>query len=574
MKIYILLCLLILFTNLNAQYESLLYKTYAQKADKMHYFFDSILRFNDINKIRSEAAKIRTLAINHNDKSLKYEVDLFELFVSSVFYSKPKNESIKAYIELIDIAEREAVWHTKLNATRALAEYYWKFLNNYELAFEQFLILDKALKFIRPEDYPQMARDYMQIGESYYYFKDYNQAKKYLLKSINIPETSFNTLVITSAKNTLGLCYQHEGNYDSSNYYFQQILSTKFKKSLQSWERIVRGNIGGNYYLQGNYTKAIPLLLYDLKGAFQSNDNGSIAGAATSLADIYLQKFDLKKSKEYIKIARTYISKSGQVDRLRGLFPVMSNWYGATGNVQLSRKYLDSTILAINKYNEEFNALKVVRAQQKISHQKELLLKANFRIEEQEKINQRNLLIFISISLVIIIILGYSFQKRRRQAIEIEKLRIEKELRNSKSKIEQFVLKINEQNNLVEKINTELTSLKNSESQERKVLEKAIVDLRNVTILTDNDWIQFKQHFATIYPSFFMRLNKVQPAITDSEMRYLMLTKLQLSHKEMANALGISPDSVRVTWNRVRKKMGGSLEDNPIALLDKLTSPQ
>jgi hypothetical protein len=73
MRNYLFLFILFSYSFLHSQtqYESLLNKTYAQKADKMHHFFDSILRFNDINKIRSEANKIRTIAIKHNDNSLK-----------------------------------------------------------------------------------------------------------------------------------------------------------------------------------------------------------------------------------------------------------------------------------------------------------------------------------------------------------------------------------------------------------------------------------------------------------------------------------------------------------------------
>jgi DNA-directed RNA polymerase specialized sigma24 family protein len=60
------------------------------------------------------------------------------------------------------------------------------------------------------------------------------------------------------------------------------------------------------------------------------------------------------------------------------------------------------------------------------------------------------------------------------------------------------------------------------------------------------------------------------PLLTDAEMRYLMLAKLQLSHKEMARILGVSFDSVRVTWNRARKKCYGNLEDTPQSLLEKI----
>jgi len=40
----------------------------------------------------------------------------------------------------------------------------------------------------------------------------------------------------------------------------------------------------------------------------------------------------------------------------------------------------------------------------------------------------------------------------------------------------------------------------------------------------------------------------------------IVLGKLKLSHKEIANILGISPQSSRVTWHRLKKKI--NLQDH------------
>jgi hypothetical protein len=567
-------CILILYivlpSCLFSQYDSLLHRSYADKAAKMHSVFDSILSIGDSVLIAQKTKELRQFAIRHKDKGLEMEIDLFELYVNAFLQNQPQDKSVVLLQRLIGKAEKENIWHVKINATRALAEYYWKFIKNYELAFEQYLLLDKELKTIKPDEYPQMARDFNQIGESYYFFRDYTQAKKYFKEALALPETEFNTMVRTSAKNTMGLCYQREEKYDSSDYYFRQVLQTPFEGSRIAWGRIAKGNLGTNHYKRKEYDLAIPLLQYNLKGAIAGDDYWSMSAASTVLADIFLQKGDLKTSWEYIEQAKEGIKNSGQRERLRLLFPIISNWYGKKGNETLSQLYLDSTIQAINKYHEDFNAIKVLHAQQKINRQDEFLMKTEFALEKQKKINERNLMIIIAFCLCMIIVLGYFIQKRRRQYIEFEKLKVENELKQAQNEINRFISKVNDQNKILERFYQELEAFKNSESEEKKLLEKTIAELRSATILTDDDWIGFKQHFTTIYPEFISLLKNKYPSVTDSEMRYLMLTKLQMSHKEMAQVLGISADSVRVTWNRVRKKLGGGLGDTPQSLIEKI----
>ncbi len=572
MRIILVLLFFFLSYSVHAQYEYLLHKSYVQKADKMHHVFDSILRFNDLEIVSKESQKLRELAIDKNDKSLQFEVDLFELFVTAVFFAKPQSESIKAYKELIQKAEKEGVWHTKLNATRALAEYYWKFLNNYELAFEQYLILDNELQKVNSKDYPQKARDYTQIGESYYYFRDYEQARKYFKKAIAIPETEFNTKIITTAKNNIGLSFQKEEKYDSALFYFQLALKTPFESSLKSWQRIVKGNIGANFYYLNDFSKAIPLLEQDYNGSVKENDIGCLIGSSTLLADIYLKKGDKQKSWMYIEQAYLHALQMKSFDRLKSIYPILSNWYSYNGNSEKSRLYLDSTIYAINEYHNKFNAIKILRAQQEISNQKEKLVQANFELEKQKDLNKLYILLSISILIVIIISGSFVYQKRKRKMVELEKTTIESQLKLAKVEVQQFIKKNNDQNILIDKVTSELENMKELKSDEKVKLEQTLLELRSAIILTDEDWGWFKTHFTTIYPDFLQKIKTKFPDITDAELRYLMLIKLQLSHKEMANMLGISPASVRVTWNRVRKKMGGSLEDTPISLLSQYVS--
>lgn len=74
-------------------------------------------------------------------------------------------------------------------------------------------------------------------------------------------------------------------------------------------------------------------------------------------------------------------------------------------------------------------------------------------------------------------------------------------------------------------------------------------------ILTDDDWENFKARFKAIYPGFFVQIQKSGIPLTEAENRLLVLMHLDLNSKDMANILGISPQSVRVCKMRLKKRL-------------------
>ncbi len=568
--------LLIIFTLLlsapaiaQQQYKNLLHKPYKEKVLGVHALYRDLINISDSTQRAKQANELIDFARKNKDRGLELEIYFFQNFWNAFYQNQAKEVSLKVLKDQLEQVSRENIDFLRARALRALAEFYWKREQNYELAFEQYLLLDKELAKTKPEDYPEMARDLMQIGQSYYYFQDYDLAISYFKKAIILPENSFNTMVLNDARNTLGLCYQNLKMLDSADYYFNQVIQTRFSEA-QVWKRIATGNLGNSMYMRKQYDKAIPLLQTDLQGATAIKDDGCAAGAATLLADIYREKGDLKQAQTFIKQAQYHINQSKQFDRLRILYPIISKWYAATGNLQQSKSYLDSSIVAHSRYTEKFNALKVLRAQQKVSAKQEQLQLATLSLEQAKKSNERNLFLLVVLVLLVVLILGYLILRKRQHHTELAKLKVESELRKAKDEINLFIYKINEQSKITQKFSDELKKIKNTESNERKMLEQTVLELRQAKILTDTDWLNFQKHFTLVFPGFIQKIRAEHNNITEAELRYLMMSRLQLSHKEMAQALGISPDAVRVTWNRVRKKLGGTLSDTPQSLVESV----
>jgi DNA-binding CsgD family transcriptional regulator len=85
--------------------------------------------------------------------------------------------------------------------------------------------------------------------------------------------------------------------------------------------------------------------------------------------------------------------------------------------------------------------------------------------------------------------------------------------------------------------------------------EEIATRLKHYSILTEDDWNEFRTLFEKVQIGFFDKLKQQFPDLTPSEQRLLALMKLKLSKREMAGMLGIAPDSIKKTRQRIRKKI-------------------
>lgn len=91
---------------------------------------------------------------------------------------------------------------------------------------------------------------------------------------------------------------------------------------------------------------------------------------------------------------------------------------------------------------------------------------------------------------------------------------------------------------------------KSTQTELRKTLK--IID---ESFRLDKDWEEFRLFFEQIYTGFYTKLKINCPALTTQELRHCALIRLNLSIPECASILGISPDSVKVSRARIRKKL-------------------
>ena len=133
-------------------------------------------------------------------------------------------------------------------------------------------------------------------------------------------------------------------------------------------------------------------------------------------------------------------------------------------------------------------------------------------------------------------------------------------MRSKKQQLELYTQNLKEKSELTSRLSNELDDLKMKYTFDQQ--EQKFSDILHFNIVTEDDWERFRKTFQEVYPQFFGTLRYHFPSITASELRLSALTKMSLSLKETANMLGISPDSVKKSRNRLKKRLDLTKEES------------
>lgn len=545
---YIFSIIVLYCTSLHTfgQYEALLHKPYPEKLSAIDSLYHQLNNLHDIDSAKKMAQTITAYGKKNKDKEIRLEADLFLANYIKEQYKNNKDSValiVNSFQQVATKAEEKKVLQIELRALMTLAEYYWLDLENYEMAFETYIEVDRLLKGTGYHTFPNRVQYYKVIGERYYFFRDYTTAINFLKLAVKAPTTPFSLWPKWAAYNTIGLCFQKINQLDSSDYYFAIAAGAFYKDDNDIHNTISNGNIGYNQYLRGNYHKAVPLIKKDWDNAIIHQDYGLAAGAGIPLADILIHQNKLDEAWQYLRQSKQYIEQSGQQSRYIGYYKTMKNWYLAKNNHIQAIQYQDSATKAVDDDRVRFNAIQLLRAQQKSDKQEIEASKLKLSLLRQNSNLKILFLIIILFSIIALAIVLINSIRKKNLARQRAK---EEELQQAQTKLAAFAKDITDKNNIIERLQQLKENVENTQY---------INELRQSTVLTEDDWNNFLITFDKAYNGYFLRLKSKVPGITPAETRMVMLSKLKLSHREMAEVLAISPQSSRITWHRMRKKI-------------------
>jgi DNA-binding CsgD family transcriptional regulator len=95
-------------------------------------------------------------------------------------------------------------------------------------------------------------------------------------------------------------------------------------------------------------------------------------------------------------------------------------------------------------------------------------------------------------------------------------------------------------------------------------------DLQKIQHSQSPDLLPFYSNFEKIYPKFRPSLQKIISDITANELKLCALLRLNLSSKEIAQLLNITPESVNKARYRLRKKIALNSNDDLVIFLTSI----
>jgi tetratricopeptide (TPR) repeat protein len=548
-------------------------------ADNFVFDKDSTSTHKFLNEIIRGADSLR-------DRQLKSYAEYFQKVWRIYFSIDYEWYSPPGYPEAVHIVSATQSWALKNGLTDIVVScnHILGIIHNrcgrYGLGSEYLLKAHEAFTKIGYKKVPNAAGYLYELASHFYRFEEYDKALEILLQATQynfyVPRMDISTL------NTIALIYTRKHDPAKAMRFFRNTMAKAARYTDTTWLGIAAGNLGNLLLAEGNYDSA---MFYHRINYSINSDGGATrapedaAKTAVSMAAISMRKMQPDSALFYINAANrlavnTIVDTADRLEFRKRILKVLVDYRKAAGDLQGALMLTDSLFIVEQELKRRLDGRLLSRAVEKteaLSYNNKLAL-----LQSQKNLSQLRFYLVIGALLIAALLVGFFFrdrwlrEKRRMQLVAkdqqilvAEKQQAEERLNHSKELLHAYIDTIKEKTLMIEHLEDEITGLKKLATKlpEMETITASREKLMASTILTDTDWQQFRALFERVHPGFSSRLKMAYPELSPAEARFLFLTKLNLSSREMATMLGISVDSMYKLRYRLRKKLNLEEDD-------------
>lgn len=564
-------------------------------------------RFNNPDNTLAYAYEALSISEDTKNDSLIFE-SYYYIGLASIL----KGDLSLALEMLLDARqgfEKLGLVKRKISAGNVLAGGYIE-ISEFEKAIE---IYQNNLSYSKESNNLSFESFYlMKIGVVFFDLGEYSIAKEYLKRALKIAEETDNWRNGILTLTELGNLENTFNERDSAAYYYQKaidwslaensmhsiptLLSTigdiykDQEKLSEAFEIQKRGveisdSLNNSMFtiygiiqlsiikrMMGDYEEAIQLLDFASdKMSELSIENPSRFNYSSLLAENYLQ---LGNYQEASRIAEEFYVQAKQNSNWLHIRDALEILIAAKIEQGLYRDVVESQRLLIQANDsivnqESLRNLQEFDAKYNLSRKEQeiVLLEA----ENQKKSAEQTILIIVVISILFIafLIIRSQLLKNQKTKIkyeneELKRRQLEQDLEFKNKQMVTQSLNILQKKELMLDMKDKVEKFKEEGSvRELSKLSNQI----DYSFTLDKDWEDFKLYFEEVHVNFYNALKVNYEELTPNELKLAALIKLNLSIKETASILGISPDSVKKARYRLRKKLGLDTEENLVEFM-------
>ena len=471
---------------------------------------------------------LRDYAKNHPSTRVEIRNTLYEVY-GKMLYGSDKKE----YLEGLGLeALRKAV---SLNDETLLAELYKMMADlTADEPLRSAIYDSEAISLLekkgRVEEFYTSER-IAELSDIFFKADDYRDAIKFgnmYLAAADPKKDSTIWLPYLSTMDLVGTSYMETNQWDSCSAVFENILGQEAPETakINRIKDIALGKLGIVQTRWQQYSVAEENLEYLLDISMKSKDTANIIYALTGLGDLQINTGDARGAISDLKQARRYAVTRRFASLQKKVYDKLSQAFEAN--------FQDDSALAVSRKIQKLDE-KIQEHRQQTEHLKtktELELQQlqnSIETVRQEKVHKRSWqwLVFLIIALVAVIV--FLMLGRRKWRTKIHR-------------------RIRQQH-------------------EKETIKKAVTELDEMkanigTLVSEEDWVPFREKFNAAYPQFFSNLDKAlgRRATTTYE-KVCSLIYLGLNNQEIGKVLCISKDSVARTKRRIREEIGCNDQD-------------
>lgn len=415
---------------------------------------------------------------------------------------------------------------------------------------------------------------YVKLEQCDQAFNQLNQAKSFYLSDQKKYKQELPYIF-----QSIGIAYGRCGSLDSALHYFQKSIELADEEDGIFIGGLLN-NIGAIYSKREENEKALEYYNQSLN-KFQIADlKQGVAVSISNIAYIYMKQKKYEKSKELYLKALALFEETKSLLYLRDNYLNLSEVYEKSNHPVEALKYnnlyldLDDSITnsdILSRMGDLQMQFEIRKKDQELL----LLDQEKLLIEQKNELTQTRLYLLVGGIILLIIIAGLIFRNLKvslkinhlkQQVLKQEKEQLTLDLGFKNIELEGFALRIVEKNDLLEHLKKEIKEINPDIPENAKKL-KEITSAINNNLYIDKDRKEFEIQLDKLHQSFFSKLNLQFPELTKNERRLCSLLVLDLSSKDIATILNISPDGVKKGRYRLRKKLNIETEINTAEFL-------
>lgn len=469
----------------------------------------------------------------------------------------------------LEISKKEKRADLEIWVSLNYAFYFYTY-RKYEKCFPLFMYCIKALEEADDFSIIQICDTYKKIGYFLSTTNDYDNAEEYLKKAYQYakPESSD----MASILNSLGFCSLAKNNFTGAETYFKKTLEMAQKSGDNLRYAKALGSIAELELKRKNFDKAITLLQRDIAISKKNKGDQNTMYALTLLSKAYLENGDIFNAEKNLYIAKDYATAKSHFRsseyQINEMLLKIAKIKGDDKHELLARRRLEKLKDSLMDFDAKETVLRVGWEFQKKQLQMKVEMDKN-KIEKESYLKLSAIIVACLLLIIMLIIIRSYRLKMKSKKVEydkkvltlmIDKIKSESKLNNTHKTLQSYQIYLSEKNKQIEVLEKEMQQVKNSSFS---ILEEKSGELQNLLeshLMTDENWKNFRNAFIQKYPSHYKELTNQFPDLTDSNLRIIILTKLNMNNTEISRLLGVTIDAVKKAKHRLRKKYENDYE--------------